>query len=169
MVFIESYEGRQPERIIIDLDPSDVTVHGEQEERFFCGYYGHYGTLPMYAYCGDYPLSVQMRPSDIDGAAGAKELFARIVEKLRSAWPNTHIILRADSGFCRDDLLAWCETADGVDYVIGLAQNSRLKQALAKPEKRAHRRFLRTGKAALLGRSALSNSQDVEVCPTRRR
>ena len=84
----------------------------------------------MYAYCGEYPLSVQLRPSNIDGAAGAQELFERIVDKLRRAWPSTHIILRADSGFCRDDLLAWCEKTRGVDYVVGLANNARLTKAL---------------------------------------
>jgi len=145
---IESYEGREPERIIIDLDPSDVTLHGEQEERFYHGYYGHYCYLPMYAYCGEYPLSVQLRSSNIDGAAGSKELFERMVTKLRRAWPSTQIILRADSGFCRDELLSWCEQTDGVDYVVGLAKNSRLKAALAKQMKRAHRAFLRTGQAA---------------------
>lgn len=147
-VFIESYEGREPERIIIDLDPSDIELFGQQEQRFFHGYYGHYCYLPMYAYCGEYPLSVQLRPSNIDGAAGAKELFERIVAKLRRHWPNTHIILRADSGFCRDDLLTWCEKAKDVDYVIGVAKNSRLKTALAPKMRRAYRTFLRTGEAA---------------------
>ena len=80
----------------------------------------------MYAYCGEYPLSVQLRPSNIDGAAGAQELFERIVDKLRRAWPSTHIILRADSGFCRDDLLAWCEKTRGVDYVVGLGRQGKV-------------------------------------------
>jgi hypothetical protein len=147
-VFTESYQGRKPARIIIDLDPSDIALYGRQEERFFHGYYGHYCYLPMYAYCGEYPLSVQLRPSNIDGAKGAKELFARIVKKLRRVWPATHIILRGDSGFCRDELLTWCEQAEGVDYVVGVAKNSRLKQALAKTMKRAHREYLRSGKAS---------------------
>ena len=146
-IFIESYS-REPERIIIDLDPSDVSVHGMQEERFFHGYYRQYCYLPMYAYCGEYPLSVQLRPSNIDGAAGAKELFERIVKRLRRAWPRTHIILRADSGFCRDELLAWCEQAQGVDYVVGLAKNSRLKKRLGKEMTRAHRAYLKTGKSS---------------------
>jgi len=147
-VFIESYAGWEPKRIIIDLDPSDVALHGRQEERFFHGYYGHYCYLPMYAYCGEYPLSVQLRPSNIDGAAGAKDLFERIVKKLRRVWPNTHIILRADSNFCRDGLLAWCEETEGVDYVIGVAKNSRLKSALGKHMERARRAYLRTGEPA---------------------
>lgn len=147
-MFVESYAGREPPRIIIDLDPSDVALHGGQEDRFFHGYYGHYCYLPMYAYCGEYPLSVQLRPSNIDGAAGATELFQRIVEKLRREWPSTHIILRADSGFCRDELLAWCEQAENVDYVVGIAKNSRLKAVLAKKMERARRAYLRTGHAA---------------------
>lgn len=147
-VFIESHGAREPQRIIIDLDPSDVPLHGQQQERFYHGYYGHYCYLPMYAYCGEYPLSVQMRPSNIDGAAGAKDLAERIVTKLRDQWPNTHIIFRADSGFCRDELLTWCEQTEGVDYVIGIAKNSRLIQALSKKMERARRAFLRTGRAA---------------------
>ena len=146
--FIESYAGRVPERITLDLDPSDVALHGTQEQRFFHGYYGHYCYLPMYVYCGEYPLSVQMRPANIDGAKGAKELCERIVNKLRKVWPKTHIIIRADSGFCRDDLLSWCEATDGVDYVIGMAKNSRLNTMLSKPAERAHREFLRSGHAS---------------------
>lgn len=146
--FIESYKGRVPERIILDLDPSDVALHGMQEQRFFHGYYGHYCYLPMYVYCGEYPLSVQMRPADIDGAKGAKELCERIVAKLRVVWPKTHIIIRADSGFCREDLICWCEATDGVDYVIGVAKNSRLKLMLSKPAEQARREYLRTDHAA---------------------
>lgn len=147
-VYIESHEGREPERIVIDLDPSDIALHGTQEQRFYHGYYGHYCYLPMYAYCGEYPLSVQLRPSNIDGAAGAKELAERIVTKLRKRWPRTHIIVRADSGFCRDEFLTWCEQTVGVDYVVGVAKNSRLTKALAKKMERARREFLRTGQAA---------------------
>lgn len=146
--FIESYGGKEPARIILDLDPSDIKLHGEQEQRFFHGYYRSYCYLPMYVFCGQFPLAVQLRPSDIDGAKGARELCERLVETLRKVWPDTHIIIRADSGFCRDDLLSWCEETRGVDYVIGLAKNSRLKQRLAKSMKRAHREFLTTGKSA---------------------
>lgn len=146
--FIKSYQGVTPKRIVIDLDPSDVPLYGAQEERFFHGYYKQYCYLPMYVYCGEYPLSVQMRPSNIDGAKGAKELCERIVEELRSVWPDTHIIIRADSGFCRDELLSWCEETPGVDYVIGLAKNSRLKEKIAKQAERARREHLVTGRAA---------------------
>ena len=147
-LFIEQYEGREPSRIVIDLDPSDIELHGQQEQRVYHGYYRNHGYLPMYAYCGEYPLSVELRPANIDGAAGATALFARIVTKLRAVWPSTHIILRADSGFCRDDLLTYCEETEDVDYVIGVAKNERLKKALAPAMKRAHRDHLRTGEAA---------------------
>lgn len=146
--FIESYAGLTPERIILDLDPSDVPLYGTQEDRFFHGYYRQYCYLPMYVYCGEYPISVQMRPSNIDGAKGAVELCKRIVDKLRSVWPNTHIIIRADSGFCRDELLSWCEETPGIDYVIGLAKNSRLKGMIVKQAEQARREYLRTGHAS---------------------
>jgi hypothetical protein len=137
-----------PERVVVDLDPSDVPLYGAQEERFFHGYYKEYCYLPMYVYCGEYPLSVQMRPSNIDGAKGAKQLCERIVAKLRSVWPTAHIIIRADSGFCRDELLSWCEQEPGVDYVIGLAKNSRLKKMIAKQAEKARREHLITGRAS---------------------
>lgn len=146
--FMQSFRGQEPERIIIDLDPSDVRLYGMQEERFYHGYYGHYCYLPMYVYCGEYPLSVQLRPANIDGALGAKELCERIVEQLRQCWPSTHIIIRADGGFCRDSLLSWCEAEENVDYVIGLPKNSRLKARLLKHTERARRRYLRSGQAS---------------------
>lgn len=166
-VFIESYAGRVPERIVLDLDPSDVPLHGGQEERFFHGYYRHYCYLPMYVYCGEYPLSVQMRPSNIDGAKGAKDLCSRIITKLRSVWPKTHIIVRADSGFCRDDLLSWCEGTGGVDYVIGLAKNSRLKAMLAKPAERARREHLQTGHASRAFKDLRYRTQKTWSCTRR--
>jgi len=146
--FITSYRGLIPERVVIDLDPSDVPLHGTQEERFFHGYYKSYCYLPMYVYSGEYPLSVEMRPSNIDGAKGATELCKRIVKELRSVWPDTHIIIRADSGFCRDELLSWCEETPFVDYVIGLAKNARLNKMIAKQAEQARREYLREGQAS---------------------
>ncbi len=146
--FINSYRGRIPERIILDLDPSDVPLHGAQEDRFYHGYYRHYCYLPMYVYCGEYPLSVQMRPSNIDGAKGAKELCKRIIVALRIVWPKTHIIIRADGGFCRDELLSWCEETPGVDYVIGLPKNSRLKKRITRQAEQARREYWKTDHAA---------------------
>jgi len=100
-------------------------MHGAQEGRFFHGYYGHYCYLPLYIFAGEHLLCARLRPADRDASAGATEEVARIVAQLRTAWPTVRIVLRADSGFCRDALMTWCET-HGVDYVFGLAKNARL-------------------------------------------
>ncbi len=123
-LFVEAHR-HAPKQIILDLDATDDPVHGEQEGRFFHGYYGHYCYLPLYIFCGDQLLVAKLRPANIDGAAGALEEVARVVAQIRERWPDTRIVLRADSGFARDGLMAWCE-ATGVDYVFGLARNKRL-------------------------------------------
>jgi Transposase DDE domain group 1 len=115
-----------PERIVLDLDATDDPVHGEQEGRFFHGYYGHYCYLPLYIFCGKHLLVAKLRPSNIDGSAGSVEELERVIGRIRARWPKVQIVLRADSGFARDALMAWCE-ASGVDYVFGLAKNSRLE------------------------------------------
>ena len=115
-----------PERIVLDLDATDDPVHGEQEGRFFHGYYGHYCYLPLYIFCGKHLLVAKLRPSNIDGAAGSLEELEPVIRQIRARWPRVEIVLRADSGFARDGLMAWCE-ANGVDYVFGLAKNSRLE------------------------------------------
>lgn len=114
-----------PTEIVLDFDATDDPIHGDQLGKFFHGYYGNYCYMPLYVFCGDHPLLALLRPSDIDGAAGATKHLARIVERIRAAWPDVKIIVRADSGFCREKLLQWCE-ANNVDYVIGLAKNNRL-------------------------------------------
>ena len=119
-----------PADIVLDLDATDDPVHGHQEGRFFHGYYGHYCYLPLYVFCGEHLLGARLRPSNLDASAGALEEVARIVAQLRAAWPAVRITLRADSGFCREALLAWCETA-GVDFVFGLARNERLTALIA--------------------------------------
>jgi Transposase DDE domain group 1 len=119
-----------PTEIVLDLDATDDPVHGAQEGRFFHGYYGHYCYLPLYIFAGEHLLCARLRPANIDASAGAVEEVARIVAQLRAAWPDVRIILRADSGFCRDALLTWCET-HAVDYVIGLAKNARLTALIA--------------------------------------
>ena len=116
---------KAPKQIILDLDATDDPLHGHQEGRFFQGYYNCYCYLPLYIFCGRHLLAAKLRPSNIDGAAGAVEEVARLVEQLRRRWPRTRILLRADSGFCREDLMAWCE-ANRVDYLFGLARNTRL-------------------------------------------
>jgi hypothetical protein len=126
-----------PVEAILDLDATDNPIHGQQEGRFFHGYYRAYCYLPLYIFCGDHLLCAKLRPSNIDASAGALEEIQRIVRKLREVWPTIRIILRGDSGFCRDDIMTWCE-ANSVDYVFGLARNSRLEAILA-PALRAAR------------------------------
>src|SRR5450631_1997811 len=127
-LFLEAHE-RAPRQITIDLDATDDPLHGEQEGRFYHGYYDCYCYLPLYIFCGRHLLAAKLRPANIDGAAGAVEETARIVAQIRRRWPRVRILLRGDSGFCRDALMAWCE-ANQVDYVFGLARNERLEQAL---------------------------------------
>ena len=105
-------------QILLDLDATDDPLHGEQEGRFFHGYYDCYCYLPLYVFCGRHLLAAKLRPSDIDGSAGAVEEVSRIVAQIRARWPKTRILLRADSGFAREELMAWCE-ANRVDYLFG--------------------------------------------------
>ncbi|MBV8108932.1 MAG: IS1380 family transposase [Hyphomicrobiales bacterium] len=145
-LFLES-RPRAPERIILDLDATDDPVHGTQESRFFHGYYGHYCYLPLYIFCGDDLLVSKLRPANIDGSAGALEEVARVVAQIRARWPHTRIMLRADSGFARDELMSWCE-ANAVDYVFGLARNARLERAIEAELEAAHQESKQTGQPA---------------------
>jgi hypothetical protein len=137
VTLFQEAHAEEPERIVLDLDATDMPVHGQQESRFFHGYYGHYCYLPLYIFCGDHLLCAHLRPSNIDASAGSLEQVQRIVEQLRRHWSKTQIIVRADSGFCRDELLSWCEQHE-VDYVIGFARNERLR-ALIEPQMQAAR------------------------------
>ncbi|MGH8622590.1 MAG: IS1380 family transposase [Burkholderiales bacterium] len=128
-LFLEAYKA-PPEEIVLDLDATDDPVHGHQEGRFFHGYYDGYCYLPLYVFCGRHLLAAKLRRSNIDASAGAKDEVARIVGRIRARWPRVSILLRADSGFARDELMRWCE-ANGVDYVFGLARNERLVGAIA--------------------------------------
>jgi DDE family transposase len=119
-----------PERIVLDLDATDDPIHGDQEGRFFHGYYQCYCYLPLYIFCGRELLLAKLRPANIDASAGAREEIAGIVAQIRQSWPNVEIWLRADSGFCREELMAWCES-HGVHYVFGLARNPRLEALIA--------------------------------------
>ena len=127
-VFLSAYESA-PESIVLDLDATDDPLHGEQEGRFFHGYYGGYCYLPLYIFCGSHLLCARLRPSDRDASAGARGEVERIVGQIRERWPEVEIILRGDSGFAREELMAWCEQ-HGVDYVFGLARNARLQRIL---------------------------------------
>jgi hypothetical protein len=129
-VFIDAH-AKAPRRIVLDLDATDDPLHGHQEGRFFHGYYDCYCYLPLYVFCGRHVLAAKLRRSNIDASAGAEAEMARIVEHIRERWPRVRIVLRADSGFCREALMAWCE-ANQVDYVFGLARNERLEVRLAQ-------------------------------------
>lgn len=127
-LFVEAHE-QAPARIVLDLDATDTPLHGRQEQRFFHGYYGHYCYLPLYIFCGHHLLCARLRPAGIDASAGAREEVERIVTQLRQHWPRTQIVLRADSGFCREELMSWCE-AHGVEFVFGFARNDRLRACI---------------------------------------
>jgi hypothetical protein len=126
--FIASHE-RVPEELVLDIDASDVPLHGKQELSQFHAYYDHHCYLPLYVFCGQAMLACVLRPSKIDGAKHAAALIKLLVSRLRKAWPSTRFIVRADSGFCRRRLLHWCERS-GVGYIIGLARNARLHAAV---------------------------------------
>ena len=145
-LFLESFRA-PPEEIILDLDATDDPLHGHQEGRFFHGYYDCHCYLPLYIFCGDQLLAAKLRPSDIDGAAGSVEEVTRIVAQIRRRWPRVRIVLRADSGFARDHLMAWCE-AHGVDYIFGLARNTRLVGKIADELAQAREESTASGKSA---------------------
>lgn len=135
-----------PRRLVLDLDATDDPVHGNQEERFFHGYYKCYCYLPLYIFCGRELLLSRLRPANIDASAGAREEIAWIVAQLRAQWPGVEIWLRADSGFCREELMAWCEEND-VHYLFGLARNARLEAEIAEELAEAKERATTNGKA----------------------
>jgi len=129
--FIDAHAHEQLERIILDVDPSDIELHGDQQGRFYHGYYGHYCYLPLYIFCGEDLLMARMRTADRDGCDGAVEALKWLVPQLREQWPEAELVVRADSGFAREEIFAWCEENE-VEYVIGLAKNSRLLAMVAK-------------------------------------
>jgi len=132
-----------PNRIVLDLDATDDPIHGHQLGRFFHGYYDNFCYLPLYIFCGDHPLCAVLRPSDIDASAGCLTQVQRIVARIRQSWPKVGIVLRADSGFCRDYLMRWCEAND-VDFLFGLAKNVRLLRALGAELHQAQQQFAQT-------------------------
>jgi len=140
---------RQPERIVVDLDATDDRLHGNQEGRFYHGYYHEYCYLQLYIFIGEHLVCARLRESNQDAAAGSVEEVEPIVARLRRTWPEAEIVLRADSGFCRDELMSWCEQ-HRVDYVFGLAQNSRLLRRIRKQMQKAQRRHAATGKPVRL-------------------
>ncbi len=145
-LFMESH-GAPPEQVVLDLDATDIPLYGHQPERFFHGYYDSYCYLPLYIFAGDQLLCARLRPANQDAAAGSVEEVSRIVTQLRQRWPAMKIVLRADSGFCREELMAWCET-NQVDYVFGLARNQRLAKIIGAQMQQARAQHQSTGKAA---------------------
>jgi hypothetical protein len=141
--FIASHK-QAPDEIVLDFDATDDAVHGNQEGRFFHGYYDHYCFLPLYVFCGSQLLCAYLRPSNIDGARHAWAILSLITKRLRAEWPDLKIIFRGDSGFCRWKMLRWCDR-NNVDYIIGLAKNSRLKAIGGKLIHEAEVRFEQTG------------------------
>jgi hypothetical protein len=136
-----------PSVLILDLDATDDPTHGHQEGRFFHGYYGCYCYLPLYIFCGESMLWAELRPSNIDGSLGSVDAVEQIVGLLREKWPETMIILRGDSGFCRDDLMTWCEEKQ-VHYILGMSKNSRLNALVERVLKKAKRQYVETGRAS---------------------
>jgi hypothetical protein len=145
-IFLQAHR-EAPKQIVLDLDCTDDPLHGEQEGRFFHGYYGHYGYLPLYIFSGEHLLGARLRPSNIDPGAGSQEELERIVKQIRATWPQVRILLRGDSGFCREELMVGCEQ-NRVDYVLGLAKNERLKAEIAADLEQAAEQYRQTGRAA---------------------
>jgi hypothetical protein len=145
-LFLEAHD-QAPERVVLDLDATDDPIHGNQEGRFFHGYYREYCYLPLYIICGEFVLCARLRSSNIDASAGALEGVKRIVAQIRAKWPQVEIVLRGDGGFSRDTLMSWCED-NGVHYVFGLAKNKRLLKIIGRPLHEAKLQFEEKQKAA---------------------
>lgn len=148
-----------PKELILDLDATDDPIHGTQEGRFFHGYYGNYCYLPLYIFAGDHLLCAKLRKSDIDASAGALDEVKRIVARIRARWPQTRLVLRADSGFARDAIMTWCEDND-VDFIFGLAKNPRLEKMIAGSLAEVKFEAERTGEKARLFRELRYRTED---------
>jgi hypothetical protein len=145
-VFLEAHV-EAPEQIVLDVDATDDPLHGNQEGRFFHGYYMNYCYLPLYIFCGEFLLCARLRPSNIDASEGTVEELKRIVGQIRSAWPGVKIVVRGDSGFCRDSIMTWCE-AQKIDYVFGFAKNVRLQAMIAEELQQAQKLYEETKTAS---------------------
>ena len=145
-VFIESHRSA-PDEIVLDVDTTDLPLHGKQEGRFFHGYYDNYCYLPLYIFCGEQVLCARLRESNHDAAFGSLHEIQRIVRQIRTAWPEVKIILRGDSGFCRNELMRWSESNE-VDFVFGLARNQRLRKIIGAEMNEATQQWNKTGKPA---------------------
>ena len=145
-IFLEAHPVA-PVQIVLDIDTTDMALHGNQEEKFYHGYYKHHCYLPLYIFCGDHVLCSRLRPSSVGPAVGSRKEVQRIVQQIRQRWPDVVIILRGDSGFCADELLTWCEE-NRVDYVVGVARNQRLEKLIDGELAEAKQQFEATQKPA---------------------
>jgi len=145
-IFLESHS-QAPEQIILDVDTTDLRLHGQQEGRFFHGYYDCYCYLPLYVFCGEQVLCARLREANHDAAFGSRQEIERIVAQIRTAWPRVKIILRGDSGFCRNELMSWCEN-QGVEFVFGMARNQKLRKIIGAQMHEATQQWNQTGKPA---------------------
>jgi len=145
-VFLESYP-EAPEQIVLDIDTTDLPLHGKQEGRFFHGYYDNYCYLPLYIFCGEQVLCARLREANHDAYWGSLPEIQRIVEQIRTAWPEVKIVLRGDSGFCRNELMSWCE-GHGVEFVFGMARNQRLRKIIGAEMHAATEQWKQTGQAS---------------------
>lgn len=145
--FLQSFQ-EAPDEIILDFDATDDPIHGGQEGRFFHGYYDCYCYLPLYVTCGDHLLVAKLREADQDASAGSVEILARLIARIRAQWPGVRIIVRGDSGFARDAIMALCEATPRVYYVLGLAKNARLLKQIGNAQVAAYARHIQTGAAA---------------------
>jgi len=132
-----------PKEIILDFDNTDDPVHGDQEGRFFHGYYDCFCYLPLYVFRGDRLLAAKLKTANADGSEGAEDELERIVTAIRKRWPGVRIMFRGDSGFCRERIMKWCEK-NGVFYIIGLAKNRRLERMTGREMNLARTEFMKT-------------------------
>jgi hypothetical protein len=166
-IFLEAH-ATPPEEIVLDLDATDDPLYGHQEGRFFHGYYGHYCYLPLYIFCGEHLLCARLRSSNIDASAGSLDEVKRIVKQIRESWPEARIILRADSGFCRDEIMKWCEEAGNkVDYIFGLARNQRLRKLIDAEMVQAAAEHGKTNEAARVFTEFIYQTLDSWDCARR--
>jgi hypothetical protein len=138
-VFLEAHPA-PPQQIVLDIDTTDMALHGNQEGKFYHGYYKHYCYLPLYIFCGDHVLCARLRPSSMGASVGSRKEVERIVKQIRQRWPEVEIVLRGDSGFCSDELMTWCEQSR-VEYVVGMARNQRVEGLIAGPLAEAKQQF----------------------------
>jgi Transposase DDE domain group 1 len=157
-LFLQAQD-RPPEEIVIDVDATDDPLHGQQEGRFFHGYYGNYCYLPLYIFCGESLLCARLRKADIDPAKGTVEELDRIVKQIRQTWPDVRIVIRGDSGFAREELMHWCE-ANTVDFVFGLAQNARLNREIEAELLQAKSQHEQSGQAVRIFKELLYSTLD---------